>query len=47
MGFLFDLIYDWIIHIVPSWLWWVLVAPLFAFLAFLLVGHFYPVLFSN
>ncbi len=47
MGFLFDLVYDWIIHVVPTWLWWVLMAPLFAFLGFIAVAYFWPSLFSN
>ena len=38
MGWLFDLVYEWVIHVVPTWLWWVLVAPLIVFAALLLVG---------
>ncbi|WP_423602015.1 hypothetical protein [Sphingomonas sp. MS122] len=39
---LFDLVYDWLIHVVPTWLWWVLAAPLFAFVAILVVGYLWP-----
>lgn len=43
---LFDLVYDWVIHIVPNWLWWVLMAPLLLILAILLAGYFRPGLFG-
>lgn len=39
---MFDFIYEWAIHIVPKWLWWVLMAPLFTFLIIILVAHFWP-----
>jgi len=39
---LLDFVYDWLIHIVPTWLWWVLMTPLFAFLVFILVAHCWP-----
>ncbi len=42
MGVLFDLIYEGLIHFVPPWLQWVLMAPLIAFLAFLVAAHLYP-----
>jgi hypothetical protein len=47
MSFLFDLVYDWIIHVVPAWLWWILMTPLLAFAVFLIAQHFYPGLISN
>lgn len=39
---MFDFVYDWMIYIVPKWLWWVLMIPLFAFLAWVLAVHFWP-----
>lgn len=39
---MFDLIYDWVIHVVPTWLWWVLLAPLFLFCALLLIDYLWP-----
>lgn len=36
VGFLFDLVYDWIVHFVPRWLSWVLMAPLLALLILML-----------
>ena len=47
MGILFDLIYDWIIHVVPAWLSWVLMTPLIVFLALLAAAQFYPSPISN
>lgn len=47
MGVLFDLIYDWIIYVVPKRIWWVLMAPLIGFIAIMVFVHFYPSLFSN
>ena len=32
MSFLFDLIYEWVIYGVPTWLWWVLMTPLLCIL---------------
>lgn len=46
MGFLFDLIYDWLIHFVPTWLAWILLAPLLALLAFFVAACFWPDLIS-
>lgn len=39
---MFDFIYEWLIHFVPHWLWWVLMTPLFIFLAIILALHFWP-----
>lgn len=39
---MFDFVYDWVIHVVPRWLWWVLVTPLLVFVAFILIAHFWP-----
>lgn len=44
---LFDFVYDWVIHVVPNWLWWVLMVPLFAFLIFILVANYWPAAFSG
>jgi hypothetical protein len=41
-----DFIYDWVIYVVPNWLWWLLMTPLFLFLGFILVGHFWPEIFA-
>ena len=43
---MFDFIYDWVIYFVPNWLWWVLMTPLIAFLAFIFAAHFWPHFFS-
>ena len=34
---MFDFIFDWVIYVVPRWLWWVLMTPLFAFLAYIFI----------
>jgi len=39
---MFDFIYEWLIYFVPHWLWWVLMTPLFIFLAIILALHFWP-----
>jgi hypothetical protein len=39
---LFDLIYDWLIHAVPTWLWWVLITPLMLFVVALLIENRWP-----
>jgi hypothetical protein len=41
-NFIYDFIYDWVIHIVPRWLWWILMTPLFVLLALILVEYFWP-----
>jgi hypothetical protein len=41
MSILFDVIYNWVVHFVPGWLSWVLMAPLFAFVALILTWHFW------
>jgi hypothetical protein len=43
---LFDFVYDWLIDLVPTWLWWVLITPLLLFLACILAAHFWPGMFS-
>jgi hypothetical protein len=37
-----DFVYDWLIHIVPRWLWWVLMVPLLMFVAYILAAHYWP-----
>lgn len=44
---MFDFIYDWVIHAVPTWLWWVLMTPLVAFVAYIVVASYWPGLISN
>ena len=44
---LFDFVYDWLIYIVPIWLWWVLMTPLLIFLLLILGAYLWPGMFSQ
>ena len=37
-----DFIYDWIMYIVPNWLWWVLMTPLFMLRGLILILYLVP-----
>ena len=45
---MFDFVYDWVIHVVPKWLWWVLMTPLILVLGFILIEYLRPgTIFGN
>jgi len=39
---MFDFIYDWLINIVPTWIWWIIMTPLVLLLGFILTDAVWP-----
>ena len=37
-----DFIFDWLIHLVPNWLAWLILTPLLVLLGLVLVEHLWP-----
>lgn len=41
-----DFVFDLILDALPRWLWWLVMTPLFAFAALILLAHFWPAMFG-
>lgn len=39
---MFDFIFDWLIHLVPRWLAWLILTAFLVFLGLVLVEHLWP-----